>query len=193
MPRRAHTPEWDRLYQVAAAQEGLFTTQQAAEAGYSLPLLAHHMHAGRIDRVRRGVYRLVHFPAGEHEELVAIWLWSDRAGVFSHETALSLLEVSDALPTDVHLTLPAAWRRRRLRVPEGVVIHHADVADRDRAWVGPVPITSAARTLSDLARSDTSPELLQQAAQQALRRGLTTRDEIDEVARALAPFGGLPS
>lgn len=193
MSRSAHTPEWDRLYQTAAAQDGLFTTQQAAEAGYSPPLLVHHVHAGRIARVRRGVYRLVHFPAGEHEELVAIWLWSDRAGVFSHETALTLHDLSDALPVAVHLTLPAAWRRRRLRVPDGVAIHHADVPDRDRAWIGAIPITSAARTLEDLARAGLSPELLQQAAQQALRRGLTTRDEIEEVHRVLAPFGGLPS
>jgi hypothetical protein len=33
------------------------------------------------------VYRIVHFPAGEHEDLTTIWLWSDGAGVFSHETA----------------------------------------------------------------------------------------------------------
>ena len=30
-------------------------------------------------RVRRGIYRLVHFPAGEHEELVMVWLWSKQA------------------------------------------------------------------------------------------------------------------
>lgn len=41
-------------------------------------------------RVRRGVYRLVHFPAGEHEEMTALRLWSDQHGVFSHQTALAL-------------------------------------------------------------------------------------------------------
>lgn len=65
-------PDWNRLFEVAAAQEGLFTIRQAAEAGYSPQLLIHHVHAGNISRVRRGIYRLVHFPAGEHEDLVAI-------------------------------------------------------------------------------------------------------------------------
>jgi len=71
-------PNWDRLYETAAAQEGLFTTRQAAEAGYSTQLLRYHVSSGRVARARRGVYRLVHFPAGEHEELVMVWLWSER-------------------------------------------------------------------------------------------------------------------
>ena len=32
-------------------------------------------------------------------------------GVFSHDTALALHELSDALPARAHLTLPASWRR----------------------------------------------------------------------------------
>lgn len=189
--RASETPEWDRLYETAAAQEGLFTTQQAAEAGYSPQLLVHHIRGGRMLRVRRGIYRLVHFPAGEHEELVTVWLWSEQAGVLSHETALSMHGLSDALPAQVHLTLPPAWKKRRFRLPEGVVLHHADVELKERAWAGPVPITSVARTLNDLATSGLSPELLRQAAQQALRRGLTTRGELADVERALTPFGGL--
>ena len=86
----ATEPAWQALYDVAAAQEGLFTTRQAATAGYSPPLLTHHQKAGRIVRIRRGIYRLVHFPPGEHEELVTAWLWTDAQGVLSHETALSL-------------------------------------------------------------------------------------------------------
>jgi hypothetical protein len=43
---------------------------------------------GRLRRLRRGLYRLVHFPLTEHEDLAALWLWSGQAGVFSHETAL---------------------------------------------------------------------------------------------------------
>lgn len=186
-------PDWDRLFETATGQEGLFTTQQAAEAGYSPQLLVHYIRRGRAVRVRRGVYRLVHFPAGEHEELVTAWLWSERAGVFSHQTALSLHGLSDALPAQVHLTLPEAWRRRRFRVPAGVVLHHADVPLEDRAWFGAVPVTSPRRTLLDCAGAQLSPDLLGQAAQQALRRGLVTRAELSAVAQALESYGGLPA
>jgi len=184
-------PRWDRLYETAAGQSGYVTTRQAAEAGYSTHLLRKHILAGRVTRPQRGIYRLVHFPVGEHEELVTAWLWSEQAGVISHQTALSLHGLSDVLPAQVHLTLPAAWRHRRFRVPAGVVLHHADVAPAERSWFGPVPATSAGRTLSDCARSGLSPELLRQAVQQALRRGLVTRRELADVETALASFGGL--
>ena len=64
-PRPPDHPDWDRLYETAAAQEGFFTTRQAADAGYSSQLLVHHAAGGRVTRVRRGIYRLVHFPVGE--------------------------------------------------------------------------------------------------------------------------------
>jgi predicted transcriptional regulator of viral defense system len=184
-------PNWDRLFEVAAAQDGYFTTKQAADAGYSSQLLLKHIRAGRVARVRRGIYRLVHFPAGEHDELVTAWLWSDRAGVVSHQTALALQGLSDALPAHVHMTLPRAWRQRRFRAPAGVVLHHADVPREDRTWFGPVPTTNPRRSLNDCAREGLSPELLRRAAQQALHRGLVTQAELGDVEVALEPFGGL--
>lgn len=184
-------PDWDRLFELAAGQSGYFTTQQAAAAGYSTHLLRKHIHAGRVTRSQRSIYRLVHFPVGEHEELVTAWLWSEQAGVVSHQTALALHGLSDVLPAHVHLTLPGAWRSRRLRVPPDVVLHHGDLAEDDREWFGSVPITTPCRTLRDCATEGLSPELLRQAAQQALRRGLVARGELGDVDRALAPFGGL--
>jgi predicted transcriptional regulator of viral defense system len=186
----ARAPSWNRLFEVAAAQAGYFTTQQAAKAGYSSQLLLKHMRAGRVMRARRGIYRLVHFPASEHEELVSVWLWTELAGVISHQSALALHGLSDVLPTHVHITLPAAWRRRRFRVPLDVTLHYADVPAEERAWFGAVPITSPRLTLNDCAKAGLSPQLLQQAAQQALRRGLVARSELREVEAALQPYGG---
>jgi predicted transcriptional regulator of viral defense system len=184
-------PAWQSLYDIAASQEGLFTTRQAAAAGYSPPLLAHHQKAGRIARIRRGIYRLVHFPSGEQEEFVTAWLWTASQGVLSHQTALSLHGLSDVLPPQIHLTLPLTWRHRRFRLPEGFVLHYAEVQPDERAWVGAVPVTSTRRTLNDCALAGLSPDLLRQAAQQALRRGLVSKSELEEVKKALKPFGGI--
>jgi predicted transcriptional regulator of viral defense system len=185
------SPAWQALYDVAASQEGIFTTRQALAAGYSPPLLAHHQKAGRITRIRRGIYRLVHFPPGEQEELVAAWLWTDTAGVLSHQTALSLHGLSDVLPAQIHITLPLSWRHRRFRVPRGIVLHHADIPADQRTWVGAVPVTAVRRTLSDCALAALPPDLLRQGARQALARGLVTRPDLVEVERALEPFGGI--
>ena len=179
-------PDWDRLYETALAQEGHFTTQQSLDAGYSSQLLVKYLNSGKIIRVRRTVYRLKHFPPGQQEDLVAVWLWSDRAGIFSHETALMLHELSDVLPARAHLTVPAKWRRRRLQVPDGVVLHYADVPKGDRAWVGAVPVTSPARALTDCAEDYISPDLLSSAISQALARGMVSRPQATAVERAVA-------
>jgi hypothetical protein len=72
-----------------------------------------------------------------------------------------------------------------------VIVHHADLAKRDRSWFGAVPATSPKRTLNDCAREELAPDLLRQAAREALSRGLVTKDDLTEVKRALRGFGGL--
>ena len=190
MTKSPSKPNWDRLYRVAAGQGGYFTAAQAAGAGYSPQLLAKHVRSGRARRIRRGIYRIVHFPAGEHEDLVVLWLWSERRGTFSHETALALHELSDVLPSIVQMTVPRTWANRRLRVPKGLVLHCASVGKADRAWNGTVPVTAPARTLRDCAEAEVSPELVSQALEEGLGRGLFARTEVREVARHLARFGG---
>lgn len=184
-------PSWDRLFQLAAPQAGFFTTQQGAEAGYSTQLLLHHIHAGRARRVRRGVYRLVHFPSAPHDDLVPVWLWAEGQGVYSHDTALVLHGLTDVRPKHLHLTLPNAWRGRRLRVPEDIDIHHGDIPRGDRTPFGAVHATSPRRALNECARDSLSPKLLRDAAQRALRRGIVTRPELHDVEEALSPFGGI--
>jgi predicted transcriptional regulator of viral defense system len=191
-PRRLPPPDWTHLYEVAAAQAGLFTTEQAADAGYSPQLLVHYARSGKVVRLRRGIYRLVHFPAGEHEDLVELWLWSSHQGVLSHQTALALHGLSDILPSRVHLTVPTDWRSRRLRVPTGVVLHYAAVLGPERSWHGAVPLTSPVRTLIDCATAQLSPDLLSQALQQALERGLISEKGAADIGRVAASSGSSP-
>ncbi len=96
---------WDLLFETAETPKRATSPPgQAAEAGFSSQLLLNHIRAGRVTRTRRGIYRLVHFPAGEHEELVVAWLWSYRAGVVSHADRAvaprALGRASGACPSD---------------------------------------------------------------------------------------------
>lgn len=178
-------PDWEALYSVAQSQSGYFTTEQAATAGYSPQLLRKYLGNGRVVRVRRGIYRLVHFPASEHEDLVVAWLWAEQAGVFSHETALALHDLSDVLPAKLHMTLPVTWQHRRLRVPAGLVLHYADLSEFDRTGFSAVPVTSTQRTLRDCLEENVSPELVRQAVIQARRRGLISEKDGAELNAAL--------
>lgn len=181
-------PTWDRLYGVAAVQNGHFTTAQAAAAGYSPQLLAKYLKNGKIVRVRRGIYRMVHFPGGEHEDLMVFWLWGQRAGIFSHETALALHDLSDVLPARIHMTLPTSWAGRRLRVPRGLELHYANISKAHTNWFGSIPLTSPARTLLDGIADNMAPELLRQAMHTGAQRGLFGREEAAQVERQLAHF-----
>lgn len=187
MPRRSSSgtsPDWDSLFEIASAQAGYVTNAQAATAGYSLPLLQFHVRKGRLERALRGVLRLVHYPPGEHEDLVPIWLWSDQLGVFSHETALLLHDLSDALPAQRSLTVPASWAARRLRAPPGVLLRYADVPDSERTWLGPVPLTTPLRTVADCVRDHVDSDLVRQAVTQGIGRRLFTRNKVNAALKA---------
>jgi predicted transcriptional regulator of viral defense system len=192
VPRTAtngSTPDWDRLFEIASEQAGYMTNKQASEAGYSLPLLQFYIAKGRLQRVQRGILRLGHYPPSDHEDLVPLWLWSERHGTFSHETALMLHDLSDALPSKRHMTVPAAWTKRRLRLPRGLVLHYADLRKSERAWLGPVPITTPLRTVADCAAAHVADDLVRQAVQQGVRRGLFERAEVTAALRRVRSHG----
>ena len=171
-------PDWRKLYDCASTHGGYLSRAEASGVGFSDQLLGHYVRTKRLLRPRRGIYRLALYPPGEHEDLIVVWLWTDQKGVFSHETALALHELSDVLPARVHLTVPEEWRQRRLRVPPGVVLHFADIGQRERTWVDVLPVTVPFRTINDCAGDAVSPELIGQAIDQGLTRGLFDRGAV---------------
>lgn len=187
MPRTAADgsfPDWNAIYSAALAQSGYVTIGDVRAAGYSSPLLEYHVQTGNLQRVQRGIFRLTHFPSSEHEDLVIAWLWSTGQGVFSHETALMLHDLSDVLPSKQHLTMPSAWKKRRIRVPPNIVLHFGEVPKNQTGWVGSVPVTTPLRTLADCAANNTPAEFLSQAMKQGAKRGLFS------VAAAKLAVGG---
>jgi predicted transcriptional regulator of viral defense system len=163
--------QWDLLYELSAAQQGYFTASQAAELGISAQALRHHVATGNLTRVQRAIYRMTRFPESDHEDMVVVWLWTNQTGVFSHETALLMHNLSDALPAKIHVTLPLDWQFRRLKLPPIVIAYYDDIADNDWEWVANFPVTKPLRTLDDCMSSSVSPELVSQAAEQLFQSG----------------------
>jgi predicted transcriptional regulator of viral defense system len=182
--------DWDRLYQIAESQSGMFALSQAETCGYSSQHLQKHLRSGRILRVHRGIYRLAHFPASELEQLVVIWLWSNRVGVFSHETSLFLHDLSDALPNRVHMTVPTAWRSRRMRVPAGVVLHYLDAAKSARTWIDSIPASTARQAIAECIAASAPPEITEQAILQSKQRGLIAAEDAKQLSKQLRDARG---
>jgi len=178
-------PDHDVLFEIASAQEGFFSTAQAADAGFSGQLIRKHVMSGRFERVMRAIYRLKHYPYGERDDLVIAWLWSHRLGVFSHQTALSLHDLSDVFPHRNTLTVPRHLTRSRRSPPDNVVLFAGRVPPDQRSWYGPVPMTSVARTIDDCIDALVDRLLIEQALGQAERRGLLTPQAVSRLSSRL--------
>jgi predicted transcriptional regulator of viral defense system len=166
----------DGLYWVSESQAGYFTAEQALAAGMDRSTLRHHARpGGRYERVRRGLYRLRHFPSTRHEHVVAAWLALSKVpAIVSHESALELYDLSDVVPNAVHVTVPRGKRGQRPR--PGVRFHtleHPPDANEIRRVAG-VLATSPERTIVDSLEAGTQLEQIELAVRQALERGLTT-------------------
>jgi len=176
--KMAASPDHDQLYQFAETQAGYFTTAQARAAGFSHALLSYHVQAGLFERLRPGVYRLKRFPASPHEDLFVAWLRAGAHAVISHDSALALYDLSDLLPNEIHLTVPRTASRRH----PGLRLHTTRLELADATQYAGLPVTTVARTIADVAASGLSEELIGQAIEEAVRRGLTTVDQLHAAA-----------
>jgi predicted transcriptional regulator of viral defense system len=172
----------DRLYALAEPQGGYFTAQQAIKAGVARSTLTYHAReGGSLQRAGRAVYRLRRFPGSPHEHVVPIWLGLSRAdAVVSNVSALELLELTDLIADEVHVTMPRS--KRGTTIPVGVRAHFTDrpISGRDRRHVLGVPVTGVERTIADVVRDGGWTEQVDLAVRQALRRGMTTVPRLTE-------------
>ena len=168
------SPNHDHLYQIAEAQAGYFSAAQARLAGFSPALASYHVQSGLFERIRPGLYRLKRFPASPHEDLFVAWLRAGTRAVISHDSALALYDLSDLLPYEIHLTVPRTASRRH----PGLRLHTNRLEPADVTHYAGLPITTVPRTIADMAASGLSEELVRQAIQEALRRGLTTTEQL---------------
>lgn len=166
------TSAFRTLYDLAEDQMGFVTMAQAADAGVHPMTMVMMTKRGTLNRASRGVYRLVEFPAHALSQYMQATLWPySRRGVLSHETALSLYELSDVAPALVHVTVPIGIRIQRV-IPTYLVIHHADLPLTDVVALERMPITTPARTISDCIASHSGPAIVRQAIESGRRRGI---------------------
>jgi predicted transcriptional regulator of viral defense system len=180
-----------QLYEIAETQQGFFTTKQAKAAGFAENTHPYHVHAGNWIREHRGIYRLTSFPRGERPDLMLWSLWSRNRGeaaqgVYSHQTALSLHDLSDVMPAKLHMTVPRSFRRNS-EIPRVLVLHLADLLQGDIGVAHGVRVTKPMRTILDLLEGgEVAPTILRQVLREGLRRGLIRRREIAEAKKHLA-------
>jgi very-short-patch-repair endonuclease len=167
------------IARVAREQYGIVTTRQLVTAGLTRAAISKRVKAGRLYRVHQGVYSVGHNGLSEEARWMAAVLACGRGAVLSHGSAAVHWGLLHPLEGPIDVTVPTRNGRKSRR---GVRIHHcvnlgADaplstsglqkrtsplVAVRRR-----IPVTTVARTLEDLRRSNLRPSLVRRAIRQA--------------------------
>jgi len=180
---QSHREASRRLFEIAEQQQGFFTTKQAKAAGFAENTHPYHVQVGNWIREHRGIYRLTLFPTADRPDLVLWALWSrnrneEVEGVFSHDTALSLYDLSDLNPAKLHMTVPTDFRRNS-DIPGILVLHYADLPDSDVQTAQGFKFTRPLRTILDLIEAGmVERNFIRQALRQSVDGGLITRQQI---------------
>jgi len=176
----------NKLFDVADRQQGYFTAKQAEGCGYHRSNFHLRISSGEWTQEGRGVYRLGRYPVTERPELVLWSLWSRNLqdipqGVWSHETALDIHELSDVMPSKMHMTVPQKFRRRK-GFPKVLCIHRSNLSNSDVEERQGYKVTTPIKTIVDcILEGKVADNFILQAAHQAFERGLIIESDIQKM------------
>lgn len=174
----------NQLFEIAERQQGFFITRQAEECGFSRSNFHLKIQSGEWIKEMRGIYRLAHYPITDRPELVLWILWScnrkgEPQGIWSHETALDIYELSDLMPSKMHMSVPLNFRRR-MEIPRVLNLHYIDIPECDTERRQGYRLTKPLRTIIDVINEGKiAQDQLVQALKEALQRGLISRRDVD--------------
>ncbi|MEX1184873.1 MAG: DUF559 domain-containing protein [Gemmatimonadota bacterium] len=165
------------LHELGAAQQGVIARAQLLERGLSVHAVDRLVRARRLLVVQRGVYQVGPLPLPRAAERAAV-LAGGRDARVSHRSAARLEGMLEAHHVNqVEVTMP----RRKHRRIEGIRIHRVrDLRADEVTLLDGLPITTPARTLLDLAETETA-RVVEQAYAKALRMRLVTPEVMQDM------------
>ncbi len=110
---------YDKLYEDAAENYGLITTDMAARYGVSAMALVMLAQRGRLRHIARGVYRLEQHPASEYDMYATLVA---RAGKGAFLWGPSVLALNQLCPTDPAKLYVGAPGRIRRNLGRGIIV-----------------------------------------------------------------------
>lgn len=156
LPMRSDPRFEAAAHPLASRQHGIVTRQQLLDAGLPAHIVDQRVRSGRIRAVHRGVYR-IDLLATSHSPFMAACLACGRTALVSHRSAgLVWGLLLDEEPGElIHVSGPNLVRRR-----PGIRVHRCPtLCPADRTRRSGLPVTTAARTIVDLAADLTDREL----------------------------------
>ena len=174
--------ETGELWELVRRQHGVITRAQLLEFGLATGAVAHRLRSGRLHRVQRGVYAVGRPDLSRAGRWMAAVMSCGPDAVLSHRAAAALHGIADALTGPIDVTIPPTTARTR----PGLRVYRRTVGAAERAVVDGVPVTTAERTLLDLA------PLLSRKRLEAAVNAADKHDLVDpeQLRAALARYAG---
>jgi very-short-patch-repair endonuclease len=165
---------------LAARQYGVVTRRQLREAGLSEHAIDNLVKRGHLRAIHRGVYRVGPLVAVRAREMAAV-LASGADACVSHQSAAVLWELLS--PGSAPAAIAVIVRGRHRPVRPGIASHREPTLRADEVThLEGIPITTAARTVLDLAGL-TSSRQLERALARCKRKHPTAWDALPELLR----------
>ena len=158
-------------------QNGTIARWQLGLLGFTSDAIALRLKRALLHRVYRGVYLVGHTSTNNLALPTAALLAIGPGSSLSHYTAAGLREIARLPEGIVDVTLPGAQRKSR----KGLRIHGHILQPHDIRRLNGLPVTTAARTVTQLAHLVHYREL-ERLVDQALIRKQATVDELRAAA-----------
>ena len=172
---------WDaRIAALAGRQFNRISRQQLIGLGLSEAAIAHRLASGRLVIVEQGVFAIA--PVLEHDDW-GQWMGATLTApgsVLSHTSAAAAWGVWSSRRPFEAVTRPGSGGPRR---HGGVVAFRSATLDGECTLLRGIPITSASRTLLDLARG-VSSRALARVLRETVRLELVTLNELGDALGA---------
>ncbi len=147
------------LADLAGRQHGVVGREQLRALGMEPGTIKRRIQAGRLHVIHRGLYAVGHSAITVRGRWMAAVLASGPEAVLSHRSATALWGIWGSGSGQIHVTVP-----RKLRSQRAIRRHFGVLASDEVTVVDGIPVTSAARSVLDLAGDKGEP-----AAEAALR------------------------
>jgi predicted transcriptional regulator of viral defense system len=170
-----------QLAALAARQHAVFSLVQALALGLSANVVYKWAAAGKIHRVRKGVYSLVPPSLLTRDgNYMAAVLACGPGAVISHRDAGHLHEIRACHRARIDVTVPGRNAHRH----DGVDVHRSTtLTDADVMTIDGIPCTTLARTIMDLAGVVSQREVERAMEQAEMLQTLDARALEDQLER----------
>lgn len=169
-------------------QLGLVTRAQAVDLGLSAKILDGRLRRNRYRTLLPGVYADIGLPDSWEVAALAAVLWAGGEAVLARDSAARIHGLP--LPGGRGEVLHLLVHDRCFVERSGIVVHRTrTLPDSHTTTVGPHPVTTATRTVCDLAAT-LGPRPLRRLVAGAVRDGLTDEVELRSCLRELGPVAG---